>query len=119
MTLKELAAELTAVRTELKRINALKTSLAARQKDLENDLMDALTENGMTSVKIDGNTFGQTIAHKPVVEDWDMFYAYILQTGSVHMLHKSATQSAILELMEAGEEVPGVAMRDVASVYYK
>lgn len=117
MNIKEIATELTAVRAEYAAVTKQKNDLEARKKALESDLMDTLAEMGMESVKIDGTTYGITASTKPVVEDWDAFYTYVLETGNLSLLYKQATQSVIKEILEAGETVPGVVLREDAKIY--
>jgi hypothetical protein len=119
MNIKELAQRLSAVRAELTEANRTANALKAEKEALESDLLDAIQSAGMESVKVDGTTFGISVKQKPIVEDWDAYYGYILKTGNVQLLYKQATQSVIMELLEAGEPVPGVAVVEEPKIYYR
>jgi hypothetical protein len=42
------------------------------------------------------------------VTDWSTFHAYILESGSIDMLERRPTQSAVNARFDEGEVVPGV-----------
>ena len=43
----------------------------------------------------------------PVVEDWDVYSAYILENQALHLLERRPSVSAWRELKDSGEHVPG------------
>ena len=53
-------------------------------------------------------TVSITEAVVPVIENDDVFFDHILQTGDVHLLERRPSVRAYRELTEAGEEVPGL-----------
>jgi hypothetical protein len=119
MNIKEIAERLDVLRAELSAKNKEVTALKSEKEALEAGLMDAIQSAGMESVKVNGTTFGISNKAKPVVEDWDAYYAYILETGNVQLLYKQATQSVVMELLNAGETVPGVAIVEEPKIYYR
>jgi hypothetical protein len=119
MNIKELTAKLASVRAELTAANKAVNELKATKDALENELLDTLQLAGMESVKVDGATFGISKKQRPVVEDWDAYYRYILDTGNLQLLYKQATQSVVMELIAAGETVPGVAVVEEPKIYYR
>jgi hypothetical protein len=119
MNIKEMAQRLNTIRAELTAANNTVNALKAEKSALESDLLDAIQTAGMESVKVDGTTFGISVKQKPVVEDWDAYYSYILETRNMQLLYKQATQSVIMELIEAGERVPGVAIVEEPKIYYR
>jgi len=119
MNIKELADKLNTVRKELTALNKTVNTLKAEKDALESELLDAIQLSGMESVKIEGTTFGISTKEKPVVEDWDAYYSYILDTRNLQLLYKQATQSVIMELVAAGESIPGVAIVKEPKIYYR
>lgn len=44
----------------------------------------------------------------PKVDDWGDYYEYIKSQDALHLLQRRPATTALREMMEAGEEIPGV-----------
>ena len=49
---------------------------------------------------------------KPEVVDWNELHDYIKSTGNFSLLHNRLTESAVKEIWETGDDVPGVVAHD-------
>ena len=75
-------------------------------------LMEEMELQGVKRTSIDGvGTATRGERENIVVDGWDAFQEYIIDTKQAHLLQRRVMGSAVIELLEAGEEVPGV-MRD-------
>ena len=109
--MQDLIQELFSIKSEIALIkkDALKP-LEERKKELEQELMARLDEQGVDSTRIKG--IGSVTINEEVVptaEDWDTFYSYVAETGSFHLLNRALNSAAYRETLQTGEEVPGLA----------
>jgi hypothetical protein len=56
----------------------------------------------------DTATFSLSEQVVPKIDDWDKIYPYIAENGYWHLLYRKLTATAYREIIEAGQEVPGV-----------
>lgn len=92
-----------------------KRALEAELKDVrqeieeaEQNVMEMLKQNGVTMSAGEHATVSITETVVPAVEDWDAFYEHIMQTGDFHLLERRPASRAYRELLESGEDVPGL-----------
>lgn len=85
-------------------------ALNKRKMELvENALRDHMRVNGMSSMKIDGNTVYTEDVEKPMVEDWPAFAAFILEQGDIGFLQKRISEGSFKQYKtETGQNPPGV-----------
>lgn len=82
--------------------------LEQEEKKLTNDLIAKMLNEKLEKV-VDGEdevTIGSSL--EPVVDSWPQLLDYIISSGSVDLLQKRMTPSAIKARWLATEEVPGV-----------
>lgn len=46
----------------------------------------------------------------PTVDDWGLVYGYLQETGNFQILQQRAAATRIKELIEAGENIPGISI---------
>jgi hypothetical protein len=51
-----------------------------------------------------------TESQVPNVDDWDAFYAYMIEEEAMHMLQRRIAVPAARETIQAGDTIPGVSM---------
>jgi hypothetical protein len=56
----------------------------------------------------DTATFSLSEQVVPKIDDWDKIYPYIAENGYWHLLYRKLPATAYREIIEAGQEVPGV-----------
>lgn len=77
-------------------------------EELEKELLTKMREEGLPSISNDLGTVYISPQVVPTVINWDMFYEYVGRTNSFHLLERRLTTTAYREMIENGEEVPGV-----------
>ena len=97
--------ELEARRDEL---NSEAAALTETMQELQALLLSRLDELELTGAR--GQLGGARVEERvvPNVFDWDNFYAHIKATDAFYLLERRPTIKAYRELLEIGEEVPGV-----------
>lgn len=76
--------------------------------EYEKQLMERMTAEGTD--KAQGSKAGVSISTNTVanVEDWDAFWAFVIKKKYTHLLQRRVSDPAYRELLEAGQNVPGV-----------
>ena len=89
-------------------LNKLIEIIEEKYTKIENDIIIQLRDVGMTSGEASraSATISESIV--PTVKDWDKFYQYINETNSLFLLEKRPSVTAYRDLLQAGEEIPGV-----------
>jgi hypothetical protein len=96
-------------------IREQRRELAAKDKELK-DEADALEETLLVKMREQGSTrvsnkrgtaiISETIV--PSVDDWDAVTEYIKENDAMYLLTKKIASAPFRELIESGQEVPGV-----------
>lgn len=89
--------------------------LEAKSKELK-DQMDAIEATLLERFDKEEMTLGRgklasasvTYQTQPNITDWEAFTEYLLKNEAVYLLQRRVAAAAYRELLEAGEEVPGV-----------
>ena len=92
-----------------------KAELDKQKKDLQCQIDEAeekvtqlLNDSGVTLSRGETATASITEMAMPQVEDWDLFYEHILESGDFHLLERRPASRPYRELLEAGIEIPGL-----------
>lgn len=56
------------------------------------------------------------VKEKPVVRDWDAFYAYVAKTKQFDMLQRRASEQALMDRLESGKKIPGTEVFNAVTV---
>lgn len=97
------------IRQERKNLSERDSQLVEEFRGLEAQVLQELRKNGGDKISFKG--LGTAILSEnilPNVTDWDAFYEYIQDTGSLHLLQRRVATAAYRELQETGQEIPGV-----------
>lgn len=108
MNLDDLTKQLAAVNAELDAANAVIKEVSGRKAQLERDLQDAMTQVGIADFKANGLHFKLEIEETPKATNWDEVYAYIQDNERPWILHKRLSLTALRELKDGGEVIPGI-----------
>lgn len=108
LTTAEIVEKMVAIRDERRRISARDEELIEAWRSLELELMTRLDEQGMETASTKAGTAGINETTLPQVVDWDAFYDHIRETDSFYLLQKRVAASAYREILESGDEVPGL-----------
>lgn len=75
---------------------------------LETELMQKLSENGLSSARGGEATVSVNETIVPSVVDWEAFHQYIIDHDALYLLERRAAAAPYRELITAGEAIPGV-----------
>jgi hypothetical protein len=108
----------TALQWRKKRAERLKLEKEARalqveEKALKDQIIAALRNSENKSVSNGERIIQLVPKEEPVVNDWDILYAYIKRTGNFELLYRRLNPAAVKERWEVGAVVPGVAEIEV------
>jgi molecular chaperone GrpE (heat shock protein) len=75
---------------------------------IESNLISMLQEQEMDTgkSKLASATISTSIV--PAVDDWEAFYGFIVESNQPFLLERRPSVTAYRDLLQAGEEVPGV-----------
>lgn len=108
ITTSAIIAKLVEVRDEKRRIGERDKELNDQWRSLEMELLVRLEEQGMKKASTEEGTASITETVLPQVTDWDAVFAHIKATDSFYLLQKRPAAAAFRELLDSGEEVPGM-----------
>ncbi len=117
-TLNDIAEKIAAVRARRAEVGREEARLAATQKELEAELIDLLTAQGVDRITTGGVNYKLDATPRPAVRDWEALYRAVADKGWFFLLHKRLTATAAAELIAAGETIPGVEVESVPSIRY-
>lgn len=83
---------------------------------LEGVLADRLAAAGATSIKTGGGTFYKSVKDRVKVVDWPAALDWILENGRHDFLTRSVAKEPYMEVIEAGEQVPGLLVDQFTTV---
>lgn len=75
---------------------------------LEGDIQAALQEQGLKNIKTDAGTAYLKTDYSATVKDREAFEEWAQSTGNTGAMDIRANKKAVRELLDSGEEVPGV-----------
>lgn len=106
-TLSELIDEYVETKNRREALQKSVTTCTERMAVLEKDIMQSMSEVGITQAGSDKATCHMREVKQPAIEDWSMFYDYVAKTNQFELLHKRLSSTAFKERWDAGENIPG------------
>jgi hypothetical protein len=98
------------LRTEKQSIEAKAKKLGEELELMEAEILARLDAEETTMARGKQATAILTESQVPKVDDWDLFYAYMLEEEAMHMLQRRIAVPAARETIQAGDAIPGVSM---------
>jgi len=86
--------------------------LEQQEKDILYSLTADLIPGRVYSGNLGGHSFKATSKAVPISQDWVKTLDFIKQTGSVDMLQKRLTESAVILRWDSGVDIPGIGRSD-------
>lgn len=118
MNIDTLISELWYIREDLRNLAKQEKTLKAQYNEVKNELLAKLDEQGVSGTKTSVARVHITESQVANVTDKDLFWEYVLDTQSFHLIHKHPAATAIKELVVIqGESVPGISLltlRDIS-----
>lgn len=108
LTLGGIIDKLSEIREARRALNERDKELSKEFELLKTELLARYEAEGTNSASGHVATASVTRTVVPTVKNWDLLYAYILETGQLHLLEKRVATGAFREVNNAGSEIPGV-----------
>jgi hypothetical protein len=100
------------IRTARLAIDKEAAALKSQETYLETFLIDALEKAKTEGVSGASVTVVIDRKKKPIVENWDLFYAYVKKTGAFDLLQRRLGEKAVEERWADKKAIPGVGSWD-------
>ena len=107
-SLKELSRLLKESKLRITEHNAKSKAETKIKEELEARLIAAMDAAGTTMVKNELGTFSRQSSIMPVAKDWEAIHQYVKENDAFHLLYKQILSATYREMIEAGEEIPGI-----------
>lgn len=107
-SLKELSRLLKESKMKITDLNALSKAEGLVKLDYERRLLAAMDAAGTLAVKNEFGTFTRSDTIVPVPKDWEAIHQYVRENDAFHLLYKQILSTTYREMLDAGEEVPGI-----------
>lgn len=108
MNFDEIIAKIVELRDKMSELNAQLDELKEQKAMAEESLMQSMAGLGMTQAGGPRGTATLKQVQKATISDWGAFEQYVIKSGNLSLVQKRISAPAYSELLEAGEEVPGV-----------
>jgi hypothetical protein len=102
-----LSARLKEVKAERSDLAKQRATLWNEQAQLEQDLIDLLSEIGIDAAKTSIGTVRVTETIQPAVDDWQEVYDYIVEQNQPYLFYKRLNPAGYRELLDNGIIIPG------------
>lgn len=108
VTIGEWIDRLHAKRKEISELEPLKKRLQSEAAAIEKQAIEAMDKEKTTQGAGRVASAHVNEVASPHVTDWDELYKYIHENRYYHLLHRRASSTGCMELIDAGESIPGV-----------
>lgn len=107
-TLGQISDEILAKQKEIKAATAIVEALELQKKVLCDELMLAAEKQKLEKGGGAASAFTIRPQTVPAVENWDLFYEFIMKNKYLHLLQRRPGVQACAELWEQNKVIPGV-----------
>lgn len=108
LSIGELARLADRIREEKRELERKIKKLGDELEQVKGLILAKLDEQDVDRIAVDGISISKSSNTQPSVEDWDQVYAYIAQHNLFPLLQRRITATLWRELLESGDEVPGI-----------
>ena len=108
LTLADLANRRDALRERKRELEAEVKSIDKALAENELLIIERLDEMGVNKFAVGKLSFSISENTVGNVEDWDQVHAYIRDNNAFHLVQRRLANAAYKELLDMGEELPGV-----------
>jgi hypothetical protein len=110
--MQELVKKLRELQDEKSRLNAQLKTVDENIASVQGEILDAMAENGLSAIVVDGMRFAPSVTLLPSSEDWNATFDYIKENDAFYLLYKRLSSTAVQELMDEGITIPGVKVHE-------
>lgn len=83
-------------------------SMEQKEKDIMYEITTTMVGSGLDILNVEGYKAVMVVKPQALATDWPAILTYIKQTGSLDLLQKRLTESAVKARWDIGESIPGV-----------
>ena len=112
MNMNDLINEFVDLKSQREELSEQTKKINERMAAIEAALMEQMASAGLSQAASDRASCSMRQVKRPVIKDWNIFYAHVAETKQFELLHKRLASTAFSERWEAGETIPGT---DVSS----
>ena len=118
-TIDHLIKEKVAIKNKMGKCNEYLKELREAERSVDNRLIQKMDSEGQLRAANDVASVSIREDLVPETEDWDDVYAHIAATGNWSLLHRRISSAAFKEIIESGEEVPGLKPRILRKINFR
>ena len=118
-TIDDLIKERQAVTEQLRAANNLVKEIKEQQDNLDRLLMWKMDKTGVTRVGNDDASVSIGTDVVADVTDWETVYEHIQSTGDFSLIQRRVSSTAYRELLNMGENVPGMQPREIRRINFR
>jgi hypothetical protein len=111
-----LISRILSLREAISNLEAEAEELRVERSTLENQLMESMSNMGVTQLGSSLGTATMKTSTKWAIADWDALIQYCVENDSFDLVQKRISTKAVADRFAADEEVPGVQGVQVFSV---
>jgi len=89
-------------------LNAQSKAEGKLKEDYEHRLLAAMKLADTTVIENEAGTFTSSEKLMPHAKDWEAIHEYVKENHAFHLLYRQISPTAYRDLLEAGEEIPGI-----------
>ncbi|RDE25176.1 hypothetical protein DV711_06360 [Motiliproteus coralliicola] len=108
MNLGDLIAAAHDIREQKRALDKASKELGKEFDEMGIALVKKLDEQGVDKTTVNGIAISVSEQEMPQVSDWEALGEYIISKRFLHLLQRRVSATAFRELLQAGENVPGV-----------
>jgi len=96
------------LRAERLKLEKQVQELKAKEKHMSEALIEECINQGLTGARGHLATISLNPATVPSVVNWEQVENYIYETKRFHLMQRRVSSAAYLEILQMGEQVPGI-----------
>jgi hypothetical protein len=108
MNIAEIIKQLDTLKEERAGLNQQVATLTAGIEKTEAELINAIEEQGLRSVQVEGFTATISSTDYGSIEDYEAFTKYVTDNNATYLFQRRLMQKSIAELRQIEGEIPGI-----------
>ena len=119
MNMDEMLNDLATTRQAIVKLTEQERILKSKKEDLETQIIISLNDQGIDRVGNDACTVSIKQEIVPTVRNWDAVHEHVLATGQFELMQKRMSATAYRELIQMGQDVPGVEATELTRMNFR
>ena len=119
MNINELIENKADVKEQIKVLETEVKKLKEKDEEIDRQLFSEMDTHGLSRTANDNYSASINSDTVPQVNNWDLFYAYLLESEELSLQQRRLSSKACKEKWEAGETIPGVEPREIRRINFR